>query len=237
MLPATGTGRPAMKTSIRTVIVDDHLLFLESLRGLLRSEDDIEVIGQATDAASAIRVIKDSRPDLVILDFSMPPMSGLDVLRDLAAAKHSVPILMVTAGASDGEVLESIELGARGVVLKHARPDMLIRAIRAVMAGQYWINRERIGDMVQHLRAPQETSLGPDGLPMHFTPRQIQIMSAIVAGGSNRGIAKDLAIRPTTVKYHLAQLFEKTGTTNRVALARMITMRGLHTPSRIRRRG
>jgi DNA-binding NarL/FixJ family response regulator len=226
-----------METCTRTVIVDDHLLFLESIRALLNNASGVEVVGQATDVAGAVRVVGECRPDLLILDFSLPPQSGLDVLRQLADAGTSVPTLMISAGVSDDDILEALSLGARGVILKHVTPDLLVRAIAAVRAGQYWIGRDRVGGMVRQLRAENEqnANVGPDGLPMEFTPRQVQIMSAIASGSTNRGIAEELSIRPTTVKYHLAQLFEKTGTNNRVALARVITMRSLHTP-RIRKR-
>jgi len=214
-----------MKTRIRTVIVDSHLLFLEAMRVLIESENDVEVVGRATDAASAVRVVTECRPDLLLLDFALPPLSGIDVLRDLADAGVPVRALMVTAEASDPEILRALELGACGVLFKHSAADMLLRAVRAVTGGQYWIERDRVGRIVQEMRNPvKEAPRGPDGLPVRFTPRQLQIMTAIVSGGTNDDIARQLSIRPTTVKYHLAQLFEKTGTTNRVALARAVGM-------------
>jgi DNA-binding NarL/FixJ family response regulator len=214
------------------------MCFVESLRVLLQHAEGVQVVGHATDVTSAIRAVRETRPDLLILDFSLPPWSGLDVLRALSAADLSVPALMITAGASEDDVAEAIELGARGVVLKHCTPDLLVRAIRAVMAGQYWIGRDQVAGMIRQLRGGDEPAPPADdeGAPLLFTERQRQIMSAIVSGSSNRGIAEELSIRPTTVKYHLSQLFEKTGTTNRVALARMITMRGLHRPPRQKRR-
>jgi two-component system nitrate/nitrite response regulator NarL len=203
-------------------------LFLEALRVFVEGDDRVQVVGQATDADSAVRVIVECRPDLVLLDFALGAANGLDVLRDIAAANVPVRALMVTEHASDAEILQALELGACGVLLKQSSADMLQRAIAAVMAGQYWLERDRVGPIIQEMGKPAtDTPCGPDGLPLKFTRRQLQIMSAIVSGGTNDDIARQLSIRPTTVKYHLAQLFDKTGTTNRVALARMVGLRRL----------
>jgi DNA-binding NarL/FixJ family response regulator len=225
-----------MKTCIRAVIVDAQLLFLEALRVVVQADDRVRVVGHATDAESAVRVVTECRPDLVLLDFSLPPASGLDVLRELAATNLGARALMVTSSATDVEILQALELGGCGVVLKQSAVDVLQRAIHAVMSGQYWLERDRVGRIVQEMRNP-ETGMprGRDGLPLRFTRRQLQIMSAIVSGGTNDDIARRLSIRPSTVKYHLAQLFDKTGATNRVALARMVGIRGLHAAEQNRR--
>jgi len=226
-----------VSASIRVVVVDAHLLFIEALKVFVQTDGAVRVVGHATDAAAAVRAVAECRPDLLLLDFSLPPASGLDVLRDLAAADAAVRTLMVTASATDAEILQALELGACGVVFKHSAAEMFLRAMHAVMAGQYWLGRDRLGRIVQEMRKPvQDTPRGPDGLPLRFTRRQLQIASAIVSGGTNDEIARQLSIRPTTVKYHLAQIFEKTGTSNRVALARMLGMRELPEIEPTRRR-
>jgi DNA-binding NarL/FixJ family response regulator len=132
-----------------------------------------------------------------------------------------VRTLVLTAEAGDPDIVEALQLGARGVVLKQVATETLFKSIRAVIAGEYWVCHECVGDLVERVRRRAHPApASPQKLPVSFTPRQLDIVSAIVAGGTNRDIAKQFSITATTVKYHLTHMFEKVGVSNRVELAR-----------------
>jgi two-component system, NarL family, nitrate/nitrite response regulator NarL len=156
----------------------------------------------------------------VLLDLLMPGASGLVALRELSTLTPPVRTLMLTAEAGDPDVVEALQLGARGVVLKQVATETLFKAIRSVMAGEHWVCHECVGDLIERVRhrAHPAPASSPQAVP--FTPRQLEIVSAIVAGGTNRDIAKQFSITPTTVKYHLTHMFEKVGVSNRIELAR-----------------
>lgn len=201
------------------LIADDHQLFRESLKTLLEMRGEFRVVGQAADGRETIRLARELRPDVVLLDLFMPGTSGLAALRELSALTPPVRTLVLTAEAGDPDVVEALQLGARGVVLKQVATETLFTAIRAVMAGEHWVCHECVGDLVERVRRRVQPAASSP-LPVPFTPRQLEIVSAIVAGGTNRDIAKQFSITPTTVKYHLTHMFEKVGVSNRIELAR-----------------
>lgn len=211
---------PSSSSPIRVLIADDHQLFRESLKGLLDTDPDITVVGQAANGRDALRLVSRLRPDILLLDLNMPETPGLAVLRELAAEKTQVRTLLLVADADDSEIVDALELGARGVLMKHSATELLFRSLRAVMAGECWIGRDRVGHLVEKIRdlnnhgtaTTRESALG-------FTPRQLDILSAVASGATTRDISRQLKISPTTVKYHLSHLFNKAGVSNRVELA------------------
>ena len=205
---------------VTILIADDHQLFRESLKTLLEMRGEFRVVGQAADGRDAIRLARELRPDIVLLDLFMPGTSGLTALRELSTLTPPVRTLVLTAEAGDPDVVEALQLGARGVVLKQVATETLFKAIRAVMAGEHWVCHECVGDLVERVRRRAQPAPASSQLPVPFTPRQLEIASAIAAGGTNRDIAKQFSITPTTVKYHLTHMFEKVGVSNRIELAR-----------------
>jgi two-component system, NarL family, nitrate/nitrite response regulator NarL len=210
-------------TSTRTIsvlIADDHTLFREALRKLLDNEPDLMVAGEASDGREAVRLATQLHPNVVLLDLRMPGGPGLPALREISQLLPLTRTLVLTADAGDSEVVEALQLGARGVVMKHSPPDMVFKSIRSVAAGEYWVGRERVADLIEMMRKRQAASEITDRSPsLGLTPRELQMVSAVVAGCSNGDIAEKFSISPKTVKHHLTNIFDKLGVSNRLELA------------------
>jgi two-component system nitrate/nitrite response regulator NarL len=209
-----------MRSPITIVIADDHRLFLEALKKLLEADPGVRVIGEAGNGRDAIRLATELRPDILLLDLLMPVIPGLTVLRELSKLPSPVRCLVLTAEVGDSDVIEALRLGACGVMMKHTTTELLFKGIHAVMAGQYWVGRECVADLVECMR---QRSSPAGAAPRHptcgLTARQLDIVSAVVAGATNRDIAEQFSISAKTVKYHLTNMFDKLGVSNRVELA------------------
>jgi two-component system nitrate/nitrite response regulator NarL len=204
---------------VRIVTVDDHPIFRDGLRRLLEAEPDLAVVGEAVDADEAITLARTLSPDIVLLDVAMPKTSGLDVLQALAQMPGA-RVIILTAAIDKADIIKSLQLGARGVVLKESATGLLMKAIRIVMEGGYWVGRESVSDLLLALQ-----SLGPppdrvESLPaFSLTQRELQIVALVVEAAGNRKIAETLAISEKTVKHHLTNIFEKLGVSSRLELA------------------
>ena len=216
-----------MNPPLRIVLADDHALVREGLRHLLEANDAFEVVGEAPNGAEAISAAERLKPDVLVLDVSMPRMSGLEALRELnTSSGNALRTLLLTAAIDRAEMLTAMQLGARGIVLKSAATEILVEAIGAVARGDYWLDRERISnflDVVRRLNGSRTLSANPYGL----TERQRQIIRGVVEGLNNREIAARLSISEHTAKHHLTQIFNKTGVSTRLELALLATQHGL----------
>jgi two-component system nitrate/nitrite response regulator NarL len=215
---------------IRILIADDHPIFRDGLRRLLESEGDMTVIGEACDGHEAVKFAAELKPDILLLDLAMPHHTGLEALRDLStnSPAGSVRIILLTAAAEKKQVVEALQLGARGVVLKDSATQLLLKSIHAVMAGEYWVGRESVSNLVQYLRnLMQTTSEESRQKRFGLTPRELEIVSAVVAGYANREIAEYFKISEDTVKHHLSNIFDKLGVSTRLELALFAVNQGL----------
>jgi two-component system, NarL family, nitrate/nitrite response regulator NarL len=210
---APATGRTAT-----VLLVDDHAMFREALRKLFENDADLLVVGEAADGEQALRMAAELRPDIVLLDLRMPGTSGLQVLRALGRLTPAIRTLVLTAEVGESDVVEALQLGARGVVMKHAAPEILFESIRAVMAGQYWVGQECVADLVAKVREGRPRGTAPIGTRV-LTLRERQIMSEVASGCTNAEIAAKFAISAKTVKHHLTNVFDKLGVSNRLELA------------------
>ena len=205
--------------SVRIVIADDHTIFRDGLRRLLEAEPDLEVVGAAAAGAAAVPPPRRLPPDILLLDLAMPRVPGMDALRELSTADEALKtkIIVLTAAVERIQIVQALQMGARGVVMKEAATQLLMKAIRTVMGGQYWIGREAVGDIVDFMR----TNASGEKLPRNFglTKREMEILTAIVAGLSNKEIARRFALSEDTVKHHLTNIFDKVGVASRLELA------------------
>jgi two-component system nitrate/nitrite response regulator NarL len=205
--------------SVRIVIADDHTIFRDGLRRLLEAEPELQVAGEAADGAEAVAQTRQLKPDILLLDLAMPRVPGMDALRELSTAEEAstTKIIVLTAAVERLQIVQALQMGARGVVMKEAATQLLMKAIRTVMSGQYWIGREAVGDIVDFMR----TNASGDKPPKNFglTKREMEILAAIVAGLSNKEIARRFTLSEDTVKHHLTNIFDKVGVASRLELA------------------
>src|SRR5215467_16375320 len=131
---------------IRIVIADDHPIFRDGLRRLLEAEPGLKVIGEASDGSDAVKLARQLKPDVMLLDLAMPRQPGLEALRDLSTGPgaNGVKVILLTAAAEKHQIVEALQLGARGVVLKDSATQLLLKSIHTVMTGEYWVGRESV---------------------------------------------------------------------------------------------
>lgn len=215
---------PDAPRRVRIVVADDHPIFRDGLRRLLESEPGFEVVGEAADGRDAVRVVRETRPDVVLLDVSMPVAGGLETLDE--GGFDEARVILLTAALAPGDLVRAVRRGARGVVLKEAATQELIQGIHRVMDGKWLIASEMADELA---RAVRETAAGPK-LPYGLTARELEIVGAIAAGDGNGDIARALGISLHTVKHHLSSVFDKTGTSTRLELALFAIRNGIVPP-------
>ena len=198
-----------MNHPINIVIADDHAIFRDGLRRLLASERGFTVVAEACDGQEAVALTRKFKPNVLLLDLAMPRLPGLEVLRELSHDELAVSTILLTAAIQTFEVTRALQLGARGVVLKESPPELLLRSIRSVCDGEYWVGSNILAQFGQ--LQSRETSI--------LTVREVEVISAIKAGNSNKEIATKLAISEETVKRHLSNIYAKLGVSSRLELA------------------
>jgi len=206
----------------RILIADDHPIFRDGLKRLLESEPDFKVVGEACDGVEAVKLVRQLKPEILLLDLAMPRRPGLEALREMNSGptSSSVRVILLTAAAEKDQIVEALQLGARGVVLKDSATQILLKSIRAVMDGEYWVGRESVANLVQYLRTLVDSSSHESRKKRYgLTPRELEVISAVVAGYANKEIAEYFKISEDTVKHHLSNIFDKVGVSTRLELA------------------
>src|SRR5215471_16614554 len=150
-----------MQQPIRILIADDHPVFRHGLISLFRNEPEFDIVGQATNGRQALKLLDELHPDVLFLDLVMPELTGLDTLRELSDSPNPVRAILLTASIAKEQIAQALQLGARGIVLKDAPTDILLKSIRAVMEGKFWVGENSVTDLVEILRAYLPPAGGP----------------------------------------------------------------------------
>jgi two-component system, NarL family, nitrate/nitrite response regulator NarL len=204
---------------IRILLADRQEMFRDGLQRLIESEPGLTVVGGAGTADEALRLVRDLDPDVLLLDLTLPGGS-LELIKTLAAIPHRVRTIGLTSSVDTEGVIDALQCGARGVILKEARATVLFSSLRSVIADEYCIGPAQVGPVVERMRQLTQRR-GPESNALRFklTRRQIDIVEAVAAGESNKGIAVRLSISEDTVKHHVSNVFDKLGVFSRLELA------------------
>jgi DNA-binding NarL/FixJ family response regulator len=214
--PAASAGRP----NIRIVVADDHPVVRFGVKNMLMSEPGFEVVGEAEDGDVAIQQTLEHEPDILLLDLLMPRLPGLEAMRAIMAKSPRVKIVLLTSTITTQQVIEALQIGARGIVLKDSVADDLSESLRAVLGGDYWIGGQRVANLLTALHdLMAQAAAVPERKTYGLTPREFEVVTCIVEGCSNKSIAKQFSISEETVKRHVSNVFDKTGVSTRLELA------------------
>ena len=199
---------------IKVLLVDDHQVVRRGLRTFLEIQDDIEVVGEASDGAQGVTEAESLRPDVVLMDIKMPGTDGIEALRRLRELDNSAKVLIVTSFTEQRTVVPALRAGACGYVYKDVDPDALAGAIRSVHAGHVLLQPEVAGALLA-----QEDAGGGTGRGSTLTEREREVLGLIADGRSNREIARALVLSEKTVKTHVSNILMKLDLSDRTQAA------------------
>ena len=208
-----------MGKNLAIVLGDHQQVVRDSIASLLGNQDDMEVVGSGASAGQVLELVRQHRPDVLILELDLLDGNGFEVLRTLSQESATVPTLILTASENEVDYVQAVRLGATGLVLKRDSPEKLFQAVRNVAAGQLAFSNE-IAQQVVSWMAGERVRPRPSGL-QRLSEREQMVAALVARGLRNRQIAEELKISENTVKRHLQSIFSKTGTRDRVELAAM----------------
>jgi two-component system, NarL family, nitrate/nitrite response regulator NarL len=206
-------------TPIKVLIADDHPVVRIGLRNMMLADSQMQIVAEAKDGVEALQMVRAYRPDILLLDLAMPKMPGMDALRELTTETTTTRTIVLTGLVEKRQILEALQLGARGVVLKDAVVEHLSACIRAVMQGQYWLEGCPVQNLVQVLRDLTAQTAPPSRKTFGITGRELEVVALITEGSTNKHIAQTFGISEETVKRHLTNIFNKLGVGSRLELA------------------
>lgn len=207
-----------MAEQVRLLIADDHPVVRDGLRGMLSSQPDFEIVGEAATGAEAITLAEQLRPQVVLMDLRMPIGDGATAIAQIKARYPEINILVLTTYDSDADILRAIEAGATGYLLKDAPREELFRAIRSTARGESVLTPAVASRLMGRMRAPAEEAL---------SAREIEVLTLVARGANNKEAAKQLHISEATVKSHLIHIFAKLGVSDRTQAVTTALQRGI----------
>jgi DNA-binding NarL/FixJ family response regulator len=210
----------------RVLLVDDHDLFRTGLVNLL-TEQGIHVAGEAADGETAVRLVRDLAPDVVVMDLNMPGISGVEATREITTAAPRTRVVVLTISAEDGDVVSAVMAGACGYLLKDSSIQQLVAGIRAAAAGDSLISPQIAAKVLQLLRAQTAGAGKPESLRAELSERELEVLKLIAIGKDNAEIARELFISPKTVKNHISNILMKLQIENRIQAAVYAVRSGL----------
>ncbi|MCZ2073881.1 MAG: response regulator transcription factor [Bryobacterales bacterium] len=225
--PETRTG----PVRIRVAIADDHPIVRDGLRKLLSLEDDIEVVGEAGDGREVVELVEQVEPDVLLLDLRMPGLDGLSAMQALQHARKRTRVVVLTASDDKNEFVQAMKLGCSGIVLKQTAPELIVKSIRKVHAGEIWLDSNTTAAVMRQFASPEDTGSAPGGKTRERSPlsaREREIVALVAQGYKNKEMAEKMFISEQTVKNHLHNIFDKLGVSDRLELALYAIHKGLH---------
>lgn len=206
-------------SKIDIVIADDQAIFREGLRKLLEAEPWLRIVGEASDAKETVRLVRQHNPQILLLDLALSKARGIEALRELSKLGLPTRTIILTEAIESDQAVEVLRLGARGIIMKHSAVELLLKSIRCVNDGEFWLGHERLLDLIQAVRrmTPYPSDSG-DKRDFGLTSREMQVIKLISSGYTNKDLAKELGISENTAKHHITNIFDKLGVSNRMEL-------------------
>jgi DNA-binding NarL/FixJ family response regulator len=211
------TERPSLET-IRVLLVDDHDLFRTGLRTLLE-EQRVQVVGEASAGAEAVRLVRELAPDVVVMDLNMPGMTGVEATRQITSIAPLTRVLVLTISDQDADVMDAILAGACGYLLKDSSIQELMRGIESAGAGESIVSPAIASKVLQRIRASSSQPEIEKAIRAELSEREIEVLKLIANGKDNAQIAAELHISPKTVKNHISNILMKLQIDNRIQAA------------------
>ena len=206
---------PAPNARVRVLLVDDHTVVRRGLRLVFELEDDLEIVGEAADGREALERVAELRPDVVVMDLLMPVMNGVEATRAIRAAYPDVEVVALTSVLEDRMVVDAVEAGAAGYLLKETRPDDLFEAVRAAARGEVRLDPRAQQRLMRELRRPA----APESAREALTEREAEVLQQLARGATNKAIAQALGVGEATVKSHVSAVLAKLGLKSRTQAA------------------
>ena len=215
-----------MKEKVRIVLAEDHTILREGLRALLTADPNFEIIGEAADGRAAVRFVEKQIPDLILMDLSMPRMTGMDAIREIKKRYPQTKIIALTVHKTEEYLRTTLHAGADGYVLKDATRDELMMAIQSVLKGKTYLSPGVSGKVIEGYLEGKESQMPPSTLGL-LSQREREVLKLIAEGYKNKEIATDLCISLKTVEKHRANLMKKLDLHNAATLTVYAVQKGL----------
>ncbi len=216
-----------MEHAIRVLLVDDHTLFRSGIKALLQRQKDFEVVGEASDGLEGIKRAKSLKPDVVLLDLHMPGISGPEAVRLIVEELRATKVVMLTVSEDAEDLLQTLQAGAHGYLLKNIDTNFFIGAIRSVADGEAVMSPQMTAKLMQSVRAAPAAAAVPALDKERLSPREREILAFLARGASNKEIARGLDLAESTVKIHMQNILKKLNLVSRVQAAVYAVEHGL----------